>query len=144
MLPLVLYLLVGFLVCLCAASDRKRPYRAGRSSLWLIFDPVWPIAFLWPVFLAIAYLDDRHSTPTQPASPALSEHIGVAAIVVATLRPTSRIQIGNVQHDARSVSGIVPEGSQVRIVGKSMAEFLVERIPDKRTAENSGPSPLRV
>jgi membrane-bound serine protease (ClpP class) len=59
---------------------------------------------------------------------ALQRHVGVTALVDATLRPTGRIRIGEEFFEAQTGGDFVEKGASVRIVSVNGSRFLVEKL----------------
>jgi membrane-bound serine protease (ClpP class) len=60
----------------------------------------------------------------------LQRHVGVTALVDATLRPTGRIRIGEDTFEAQTGGDWVEKGARVKVVSVSGSRFHVEKIPD--------------
>ena len=58
----------------------------------------------------------------------LQRHIGVTAMVDATLRPTGRIRIGDDLFEAQTSGDFAERGSQVKVVSVVGTRFQVEKI----------------
>ena len=121
------YILVGLVVCALVARSGGKSDRRNELPLSMLFDPIRPIVVIWPLWLAVV-LTER-SFPEEPPHPEPSSAVdlgGQVGVVITALRPLGRIQIGAAHFDARSDGRIIPVGSSVRVVSRSMAEFLVE------------------
>jgi membrane-bound serine protease (ClpP class) len=60
----------------------------------------------------------------------LQRHVGVTALVDATLRPTGRIRIGDDTFEAQTGGDWVEKGARVKVVSVNGSRFHVEKIPD--------------
>jgi membrane-bound ClpP family serine protease len=59
---------------------------------------------------------------------ALQRHVGVTALVDATLRPTGRIRIGDEVFEAQTGGDFIEQGASVRIVSVNGSRFHVEKL----------------
>ena len=95
-------------------------------------------ALLIPVFIkyAFAYLGRSavshgsslgSGSGREAADQALQRHLGVIAVVDATLRPTGRIRIGEDAFEAQTGGDWVEKGAQVRVVSIRGTRFHVEK-----------------
>lgn len=139
---LAAYLVVGIIACAVAACRGDKSDRRGELLLSMLIEPVWPVIFLWPLGLAVVLVERLFPKVGGSASPAGVDPLGQVGVVVSDLRPLGRIQIGAAQFDARSDGRLIPAGTSVRIVSRSMAEFLVEVEPPYATQVKT--VPLRV
>lgn len=125
------YLVVGLVVCIGVAIGTMKAKRKDGLPVSLLFDPVWPLIFLWPLWLAIILIEDSFpvekpaAREPKDAAPASTEQLGT---VVVALRPMGRIRIGDAYFDARSDGRIISAGATVRVVSRSMAEVVVEEV----------------
>jgi membrane-bound serine protease (ClpP class) len=62
----------------------------------------------------------------------LQRHVGVTALVDATLRPTGRIRIGDDTFEAQTGGDWVEKGQRVKVVSVSGSRFHVEKIADSK------------
>jgi Membrane-bound serine protease (ClpP class) len=129
---LAAYFLIGIVACVAVASSDEK--RRDELPLAMLFDPVWPLLLLWPLWLGAVLVEG--SFPKEESSPVLSapafaDPIGQIGVVVSTLRPVGRIQVGREYFDARSDGRIIPVGAVVRVLSRSLSEYVVEEEPNK-------------
>ena len=122
---IAIYLLAGFFACIVdvAISARKKK---EPISILVLFDPIMIAA--WPIMLVMSAIE-RAQPPENKIESRDSEpedYSHKTGTVIVELRPTGKIEIGNIILDARSKFGIVATGRKVPVVGRELGELIVE------------------
>lgn len=119
---LAAYFLVGIAVCVAVACSGEK--RRDELPLAMLFDPIWPLFFLWPLWIAVVLVERSFPKEACSSVPAIADPIGQIGVVVSALRPVGRIQVAASDFEARSDERIIPIRTMVRVVSRSMGEFL--------------------
>jgi membrane-bound ClpP family serine protease len=134
-LYLAAYILIGIVTCLVVASRKGGADQRSELPLSVLFDPVWLLVLLWPVWIGVVLVERSFPKESSPVSSPAFNPVGHTGQVAVALRPMGKVQIGALYFDARSAGGVIPEGATVRVLARSMSELLVEEAP------NQGPGP---
>jgi membrane-bound ClpP family serine protease len=109
--------------------------------LSVLFDPVWPLVLLWPVWIGVVLVERSFPKAPPSVSPSVFNPVGHIGHVVVALKPMGRVQIGSLYFDARSARSVIGEGSTVRVLARSMSELVVEEAPNPVPGSTSGLAP---
>ena len=107
----------------------------GSAALWFgIADVILVPLFIRYAFRYLGNSGISHGSDLgkgdglEAVDQALQRHVGVTALVDATLRPTGRIRIGDDVFEAQTGGDFIAKGDPVKIISVSGSRFHVEKL----------------